>query len=279
MPGWHPHPDVWVLALSLTGMYLYALRRVGPHQVSPGDAPATSRQRWAWWLGVLTLIVAAEWPLHDLGEQSLFTAHMLQHLLMTLVAPPLLLLGTPGWMLRWLFRPRILMRVLRVLCKPLVALILFNLVIAVIHVPRFVDLYLGNPAVHFGTHVALVGTALLMWMPVLSPVAEIPRLPYPLQMLYLFAQSIVPTVPASFLTFGSEPLYRAYVELPRLWGISALTDMRVAGLAMKLLGGFILWGVIAVLFFRWARQEEEGTDDLGWQRVERALNEEELTTP
>lgn len=278
MPAWHPHPDAWLLVAVIVATYVYGLRRVGPRHVSPGDPPASRGQLIAFGLGVLALLISADWPIHDLGERSLFTAHMLQHLLLTLVAPPLLLLGTPGWMLRWLLRPRWLLSLVRALSKPLVALVLFNLVIALIHWPAFVSLYLREPLVHLATHAALVGTALLMWMPVLSPIVEIARLSYPLQMLYLFAQSIVPTVPASFLTFGSEPLYRIYEELPRLWGISALTDQRVAGLTMKLLGGLILWGVITILFFRWAKQEEEGVDDLGWRDVEEAVNPKELST-
>lgn len=89
-------------------------------------------------------------------------------------------------------------------------------------------------------------------------------------MLYLFLQSIVPTVPASFLTFGSRPLYPIYETFPRLWGLSALTDMRIAGLTMKILGGLILWSVIAVLFFRWYQEEQtEGWDALRWRDVER----------
>jgi putative membrane protein len=279
MPAWHPHPDVWLLVAALAGTYVYALRRVGPRHVSPGEPPATRGQRRAFALGLLAIVVAAEWPLHDLGERSLFTAHMIQHLLMTLVAPPLLLLGTPGWLLRWALQPRWLMAVVRRLSRPLVAFVLFNATIAVTHWPAYVDLILTSQILHFATHALLFGAAFLMWMPVLSPIAEIPRLSYPLQMLYLFGQSILPTVPASFLTFGSTPLYRAYEEFPRLWGISALHDMQLAGLSMKLLGGFILWGVIAVLFFRWAKQEEDGVDDLAWQEVEQALNRREVTRP
>lgn len=272
MPGWHPHPDVWLLIVTLSAGYWLLARTIGPSQVSPGD-PAVSRgQVVAYALGILTLIVAADWPLHDLGEESLFTAHMVQHLLMTLVAPALLLMGTPGWMLRWLIRPRPLLAIVRTLSRPFVALILFNLVIAFTHWPAVVDLSVRSEPVHFLVHASLVLTAVLMWMPVLSPIAEIPRLSYPGQMLYLFAQSIVPTVPASFLTFGSEPLYRVYESFARPFGISALTDMRVAGLVMKIAGGFLLWGIIATLFFKWAKQEEEGVDDLGWGDVERELN-------
>jgi putative membrane protein len=90
-------------------------------------------------------------------------------------------------------------------------------------------------------------------------------------MVYVFLQSIVPTVPASFLTFGSSPLYPFYEHVPRIWGISVLTDQRISGLLMKLGGGAILWGVLAVIFFRWFALEQKGWDALEWHGVEREL--------
>jgi cytochrome c oxidase assembly factor CtaG len=78
-------------------------------------------------------------------------------------------------------------------------------------------------------------------------------------------------VPASFLTFGQHPLYRFYEDVPRLWGFSALDDMRVAGLIMKVLVGFSLWIVIAIIFFRWYNTEEAGTSS---RRVSRELERE-----
>jgi putative membrane protein len=93
-------------------------------------------------------------------------------------------------------------------------------------------------------------------MPVLSPLPEIPRLATPVRAVYLFAQSVVPTVPASFLTFGDKPLYRFYEGLPHIWGLSTLEDQQMAGLMMKIGAGMLLWALIAVLFFRWAADEE-----------------------
>jgi putative membrane protein len=91
-------------------------------------------------------------------------------------------------------------------------------------------------------------------------------------MLYLFAQSIVPTVPASFLTFADSPLYTFYGTAGELFGIDAVGDQRIAGLIMKLLGGLILWGFIAARFFRWNRDEElAGADAPVWQDLEEEL--------
>jgi putative membrane protein len=90
---------------------------------------------------------------------------------------------------------------------------------------------------------------------VLSPLPEIRRLAPLAQMVYLFLQSIVPTVPASFLTLSDSLLYPRYATFPRMWGMSAIEDQRVAGLIMKLVGGLILWGFIAVVWFRWANGE------------------------
>jgi putative membrane protein len=271
--GWHPHPDVWLLLGVILGGYLVAIRRLGPRFVSPGDRPASRGQVSCFVAGILMLWLAADWPVHELAEERLLSVHMLQHLTMSLVAPPLLLAGTPDWLLRWLLRPRWLFAVVRTLSRPVIALLLFNGFLAVSHWPVLVEMALRSEMTHLGVHVLLVGTALLMWMPVLSPMSEIRRLRYPAQMLYLFAQSIVPTVPASFLTFADSPLYPFYGVASPLIGTDPVTDQRIAGLIMKLLGGLILWAFIAVLFFRWNRQEElEGGDEPGWQEVERAAN-------
>jgi putative membrane protein len=269
---------VWILLGAILAGYLVAVRRLGPRFVSPGDRAASTAQVSCFVAGILTLWVASDWPIHELAEERLLSVHMLQHLAMSLVAPPLLLAGTPDWLLRWLLRPRWLLAVVRMLSRPLIALLLFNGFIAISHWPALVELALRSEVVHFGVHAILVGTALLMWMPVLSPMSEIPRLRYPTQMLYLFAQSIVPTVPASFLTFADSPLYPFYGLASPLIGADPVTDQRIGGLIMKLLGGLILWAFIAVLFFRWSKQEElAGGDEPGWQDVERAVNRPRAT--
>jgi len=95
-----------------------------------------------------------------------------------------------------------------------------------------------------------------------------------LRAVFLFLQSIVPTVPASFLTFGSAPLYRGYEDFPHLWGLTTLEDQRVAGLIMKIGAGVLLWALIAVIFFRWAAEEDRrNLPRQTWQDLDRNLTE------
>jgi putative membrane protein len=275
LPPFNLHLDVLSVVLVLEGAYLWAVLRFGPRALPPGE-PAVSRRQLVWFTtGALVILVASEWPIHDLSEHYLFSVHMVQHTLISLVAPPMLLLGMPAWLLRRIIRPRPVHAVLRQLTRPLIALVLFNGVIVVTHWPLVVNGMLQHHALHLVGHVALFGTATLMWWPVVSPLPEMPTLSYPGRMLYLFLQSIVPTVPASFLTFGSKPLYSFYAHAPRIWELSALTDQRIAGLVMKLVGGFILWSVIAVLFFKWYTVEQrEGWDELQWRDVEKQIRTE-----
>jgi len=275
LPPFHVHLDVLAVVLVLEGAYLWAVLRVGPRILTPGE-PTVSRRQLVWFTsGAAMLLVASEWPIHDLSEQYLFSVHMVQHTLISLVAPPMLLLGTPAWLLRRIIAPRPIHVVLRQLTRPFIALVLFNGVIVVTHWPLVVNGMLEHHALHLAGHIVLFGTATLMWWPVISPLPEMPTLSYTGRMLYLFLQSLVPTVPASFLTFGSSPLYSFYEQAPRIWGWSAVTDQTIAGLIMKLIGGLILWSVIAVLFFKWYQVEQrEGWDELQWRDVERDIRTE-----
>ena len=97
---------------------------------------------------------------------------------------------------------------------------------------------------------------MLMWWPVLSPVPELPRLSPPAQMLYLFVQSLMPAVLGAFLIFADSVLYETYALAPRVWEISPHTDQQVGGLIMKVPGTLVLWGVVTVIFFQWAGQEQ-----------------------
>jgi putative membrane protein len=271
---WHAHPSVWLLMGALLVGYFWALRRLGPRHTAAGQPVATRLQKVCWVSGVVTLWVAADWPVHDLSERYLYSVHMTQHLLITLVGPPLLLLGTPAWLAREVLAPPRLYRLVRALARPFPALVLFNVLLIVTHWPAFVDATLHSELLHFAAHAAIFFSALLMWCPVAAPLPELRPLAPAGQMLYLFLQSIVPTVPASFLVFADRPIYRFYEHVPRMWGLSAGEDQQIAGLIMKLAGGFLLWMLIAVLFFKWhAADEENDRQARRWRALERELDE------
>lgn len=255
---WHFHFDVLLLCLLIEGAYLLA---VGPWRrlfVYP-DIVKPKRGQIAWFTAaVFTLFLAQGTPLHDLSERFLFSAHMTQHTLLTLVLPPFLLLGLPAWLLRPVLVNTVLERPARFLVHPLVAFAFFNGLTTITHFPFVTEWTLRNHTGHVFVHALLIFSATLMWWPILSPLPEWRRLNYPARMLYLFAQSLVPAVIGAFLTFASGPFYRFYAEAPRLWNISPVTDQQMAGLIMKILGSLILWIAAAIIFFQWFRREEAG---------------------
>lgn len=272
IPAWHAHPDTWLLVGAIAAGYAIALTRLGPRFVAPGARVASRLQITAFSLGLVAMWLAADWPLHDVAEESMYSVHMVQHLVLSMVAVPLLLLGTPAWLARWILRPPgALFRLVRGLSRFLPALIVFNVVLVLTHWPALVNESLESHAFHFVVHALLFVSSIIVWMPVFSPIPEIPRLGAPVRAVYLFLQSIVPTIPASFLTFGAAPLYRSYEHLPKLWGLSALEDQQVAGLIMKIAAGMLLWMLIAVIFFRWAAEEDRRHHP---QRVRRELERE-----
>jgi putative membrane protein len=248
---YNSHPEVWLIVTTAAAGYWYAVTRIGPRLVAPGS-PAVSRRQVAWFVSGLAVIwIASDWPVHDLAENYLYSAHMVEHLLISLVAPPMLLLGIPDWLTRWLLRPRPLSGTVRVLCRPLVAGVLFNSVIALSHAPFYVDFTLYHHFWHFWAHLLLFVVSMLMWFPVVNQLPEYPIMNPPLKMVYLFLQSVIPNVPVAFLTLSTGVVYSFYGHVPRPFAISVLTDQQLAGAIMKVGGTALLWSVILIVFFRW----------------------------
>lgn len=252
--AFHLHLDVLGIVIGGAIFYEYGIRRLAETHAPRGEVPVTRRQRILFYSGLATLLIVSGWPLHDIGESSLFMFHMIEHLGISLVAPPLLLYGTPWWLVRLVVRP--VMPVMKIVTRPFVALFMFNATLALIHVPAILEQMLLSELFHFAAHTVLFVTAILMWWPIVGPIPDLPRLQPFQRMGYLFLQSLVPTVPATFLTLGDQPLYKIYETFPRLWGISAYTDQVIAGLIMKLGGGLLLWAFIAGVFFTWWAEEQ-----------------------
>jgi putative membrane protein len=263
-----PHLDVVLVTTLLVLAYWLALTRLGPRYAPAGQPVASRGNKIAFFLCALSLFVFAEWPIHDLAEHNLFSVHMLQHLVFTTVSAPLLLLALPPWLLRLtLVRPRAVYAVARQVTRPVVALVIFNAFLVLTHWPNVTNETTHNEPFHFGVHVVMFGTALILWMPMINSLPELPRLTYPQRIIYLFLQSIVPTIPSAYLIFASGVVYKAYLHGPQAVGISPIADQQVAGVVMKLGGGAILWGLCGYTFFKWYGEEQRRDARLLKQRA------------
>ena len=134
LPPWQAHPDVWLLFGTIIGAYLIACRH---HEADTGEA-TTRRKKRLFVGGIAVLWLGADWPIHDLAEHYLYSAHMVQHMLFSFVAAPLLIAGMPVWLLRRYLRFKPVRIVFRFFTRPLVALIFFNGVLLFTHWPAIV---------------------------------------------------------------------------------------------------------------------------------------------
>jgi putative membrane protein len=253
--GFDPHPEVWLLMAGVVAVAVYVLRVLEPKAVAAGYGPVTVGQRLWFVLAALGMWAVSDWPVHDVAERYLYAVHMFQHLFLSMLVPAMFLLALPPWLFQLLAPPGgAAHRVLGRLSRPLVAGLLFNGLTALLHWSTLVELSSRSGPLHFGFHLAVFAAGLLMWMPVLSPVAEWRLNPIG-QCIYLFMMSVVPTVPGGWLVFAEGVVYRNYDIPQRLWGIDVLSDQQAAGVVMKLMGGFVLWVVIVTIFARWAATE------------------------
>lgn len=249
---WEPRPDVWLLIAALLSGYWWSVTRLRQKLAEP--TPPPSRAMWSRFVaGVVVLWFAVDWPMDRLGDDYLFSAHMVQFLLVTMVAAPLLVSGVPSWLQTELLGPA--HRLVRYLARGPGALGLFQVVLVGTHLPSVVALYTSNSLVHFALHALWILSGCLFWLPILGAEPVTAPLTPAGKVVYLIAATIVPTVPAGFLTWAQAPLYDSYASAPRVWGISPVEDLQMAGLIMKLGGGLILWGFILFVFASWASGE------------------------
>ena len=269
----------WSTVLGLAGLgalYLWRARHAAGAAGRPehGEGPArppspTTGQRATFFTALALIFLSLNGWLHDLSDYYLFSAHMVQHLMLTLVVPPLLIMGTPGWMLRPALRWPGVAPVARAVTSAPKAFIIFNVVLTVWHLPPVYGLAMTYHPVHIVQHLCFMVSATLMWWPILSPLPELPRLPYPAQMLYLFLLTIPMSLVAVCIAYSGHVLYPAYAAAPRLWGITPLQDQLIGALIMWIPGGFFFLTILSVVFFKWQQQGEDSTAaaQVGWVKA------------
>jgi len=253
--AWHPDPTVVVGIVALGGLYLATLRRG-----RAAGRPVKPVKTASFFAGLAVLLGSLTGPLHDLSDYYLFSAHMIQHLVLAFAMPPLLLYGTPGWMLSPFLRHPSVVKLGRRLTRPSGAFACFNLVLVAWHLPPLYNLAMDHHGVHIVQHLMIMVASVILWWPVLSPSPELPRAPYPVQMLYLFVVGLPMVVVSIFISMAQSVLYPYYASAPRVWTIlTPHADQHLGGLIMWIPGGLVFLLAISVVFFRW---QAAGGDDV-----------------
>ena len=259
--SWTIHWSTVIGLAALGGFYLWGARRVQARAAAAGLAVPALRigQQVAFFSGLLVIFASLNGPLHDLSDYYLFSAHMVQHLLLSLAVPPLLLVGTPGWLLRPLLEHRVIGRIARAITRPVRCFIIFNVVIAAWHLPPLYNTAMAHHPVHIVQHLTFMAASVLMWWPFLSPLPELPRLAYPGQMLYCFLMVIPMSIVAIYIAMADHVLYPAYSVAPRIWDITPMSDQQIGGLIMWVPGGLLFYVVMTFVFFKWAGRDTDTT--------------------
>jgi cytochrome c oxidase assembly factor CtaG len=266
--GWSFEPLIMLPLIAAVVVWISAVRRVdAAHPANP-----VPRARTVAFLAGLTAIAFALQSGIERYDTALFSVHMVQHVLLILVAAPLLALAAPITLLlrvsrpevrrRWIL-PVLHSRALRAISHPVVAWLLFVVVMWGSHFSPLFNLALENPWVHDLEHVLFLVTALLFWWPAVGLDPSPWRMQHPVRGMYVFLQMPQNTFLAVVILYAAAPLYPHYATLNRPWGPSALVDQQLAGVIMWLAGDLLFIAAVAAIIFGWMRFEErdsEGSD-------------------
>lgn len=254
---WRLDPGV-VIALFLAAA-LYAIATGSRNRADDGSTllPVTVGQRVSFFAGLVSILVAMGPPLHDWAEHYLLTAHMVQHMILLLLTPPLLLHGIPEWMYAPLVRNPVTNRIMYVLTRPLVAYLLAAVVLIAWHVPALYEAALYSDPIHSFEHFTFVATSMLAWWPIMGNVPQWPRISPLMQCLYFFALTLPGSAVGVYLTFSDAGLYRPYDTAPRVFGIPNYMDQQIAGLLMWVGEATIFLLLITYTFLRWWGEQEK----------------------
>ena len=254
--GWLPL-GVVVPLVATCALYFGGVRGLRAAAGREGVAPRPRVAAFS--AGALALFVALASPLDPLGE-VLFSAHMVQHLILVLVAAPLLVLGAPERVALWVFplsvRKRIggwghdLARVLGPLARPVPAVTVATVTLWAWHAPFLYDLAIEHGGLHAIEHASFLATALLFWWTLLRIRTRRADRENGVRLLALFAMAVQGSLLGALITLAATPLYESHRAIGPAWGVEPLVDQQLAGLLMWVPPAALYLGVAAWLFVR-----------------------------
>lgn len=280
--AWSFDPTVLVPLVILAGGFVWAVRRVD--RAHPGN-PVPRVRTVCWLLGLGAILVALQSPI-ERYDTTLFSVHMVQHILLTLVGPPLLALGAPITLLLRVVRPEVRQRVIlailhswpvRAVTFPVVTWLLFAFAMWGTHFSPIFDRSLEEPTIHQLEHLVYLVTAALFWWPAIGLDPGPWRLREPARILYTFLQMPQNTFLGLAIVSATTPLYPHYATLARDWGPSALVDQQMAGAIMWLVGDLVFVIAMLGIVVGWMRREDHDAQatDAREDRARAAIRERE----
>jgi len=261
LSSWSDDPLTWLGVLAGTAGYLGTVGFVNRRH------PKSPVPHWrvvAWLAGMLALAIALDSGI-DAYADDLLSIHMVQHMLLVVVVPPLLALGAPVTLAlraagpslrRQYLLPILHSRFARILSAPALAWIVFTVVLAGSHFSPLFNAALEDPAIHFAEHLVYLGAGLLFWWPAVGADPSPRRFGYAGRVIYLGSQMPVHAATGLAIYFSPTVLYPHYRNLERAWGPTALADQQIAGALMWGAGDIILVVAIVLTFQAWLRAHE-----------------------
>jgi putative membrane protein len=253
---WQAYPGVWLFLAALAAAAYAWNHRVGGRSVAADRVAGTARPSWHFFVGLAVLWIALDWPIGALGAGYLASIHMLQFVLIALIAPPALLRG-----LRYPARAHStdLPRSLGTrLTSPITTFILFNVVVLVTHLPWLVDRLMRTQLGSMTIDLLWLGGGLFFWWPLIAPVPRHPRFVPPLRILYVIVGLMFSPIMfglVGFMVYAERPLYGVYELAPPFTSLTAQQDVQLAGAMMSIVGAAVAFVAISVIFFRWSAKE------------------------
>jgi len=254
---WHWHTEPLLVGGMLFVLWLYWIL-VAPLRawVAPGE-PFPRREFGCFTGGLLMFYVAVGSPIDAMGENFLFSAHMVQHNIIMYLATPLFIWGTPAWLIEGTIgRARAAAALMRFWVHPLTAGFAFTFVFCGWHFPVLYEAALHDKAIHAIEHLTMFFVSLLMFWPLLSRSGQFPPMSWGMRILYMFVLMVAQIPLFAILTFSPEVLYPTYELAPRIFPIEPDEDQVLGGLIMKVANMLVSLAVMGYAFVRWNRERE-----------------------
>ncbi|MCR8643190.1 cytochrome c oxidase assembly protein [Paenibacillus sp. N1-5-1-14] len=256
---WSP---LLILFLSVVGLLYYRL--VGSWRESFANSePVSTKTKAAFYTGLILVYIAQGSPLDYIGHHYMFSIHMLQQSILYLIAPIYIITGMPSWALEPVLKVRWVHLIVKFFTSPIIAVLLFNLLFSVYHLPLVMDFVMMNELARFAYHSVLLFTAFTMWFPVFTTIPDYGSMTGVKKMGYIFVNGVLLTPACALIIFAETPMYAMYkdVVLPFEF-LPVLDDQQLGGVVMKIMQELSYGFVLFIIFRKWYNSERAHDTEL-----------------